>query len=103
MHEVTYSGLLVCGHAEEDHEDSAMDAPQSLLHLQWKVQLLIIAPGRSEVRGQSTPQLNFVALSTVFSIVGSISWDLFLSLHSLHQVCPLTSIVPRVSPFPDEK
>ena len=101
-YKITYSGLLVCGHAEEDHEDSAMDAPQSLLHLQWKVQLLIIAPGRSEVRGQSTPsQVKFVALSTVSSIVGS--QDLFLSLHSLHQVCPLTSLVPRLSPRPDEK
>ena len=63
----------MCGHAEEDHEYSAVDAPQSLLYLQWKVQLLIITPGRSEVRGQSIPQVKFVALSTVFSIVGSIS------------------------------
>ena len=46
----------MCGHAEEDHEDSAMNVPQSLLHLQWKVQLLIIAPGRSEVRGQRSEQ-----------------------------------------------
>ena len=52
--EVTHSGLFVCGHAQEDHEHSAMNVPQSLLHLQWKVQLLIVASGRSEVRGHGT-------------------------------------------------
>ena len=60
---VTHSKLLVCGHAEKDHKDSAMNVPQRLLYLQWKVQLLIIAPGRSEVRGQGTQSQ--VTMSTV--------------------------------------
>ena len=79
MHEVTHSRLLVCGHAKKDHEDSAVDVPQSLLHLQWKVQLLIITPGRSEVRGQRSKYIItseiccFVYCHFVYSTVGSIS------------------------------
>ena len=63
--QVTHSGLFVCGHAQEDHEHSAMNVPQSLLHFQWKVQLLIVASGRSEVRGQGT-QSHFVYSSLIY-------------------------------------
>ena len=99
--EVTHSGLFVCGHAQEDHEHSAMNVPQSLLHLQWKVQLLIVASGRSEVRGHGTQSqvkllLHVQCMLTVIWSTPDIlllQWvqyqlnrRLFCGFHSLHSL-----------------